>query len=119
MMRLLTDEHVPPLYRTQLLRRNPELTIWRVGSVGTPPFGTPDPAILVWCEEHGFVLLTNNRKSMPVHLAAHVNAGRHVPGILTIDLDAPIGVVLEEVLTIAMIADDGEYMDRIVYIPLR
>src|SRR2546421_1792103 len=106
MMRLITDEHVPPLYREQLLRLNPELVIWHVGSVRTPPFGSPDPAILVWCEDHDFVLVTNNRKTMPRHLREHLEAGRHIPGILTIDLEAPIGIVIEELLTVAMIAGE-------------
>ena len=31
------------------------------------------------------MLVTNNRHSMPSHLADHLAGGRHVPGILLID----------------------------------
>jgi hypothetical protein len=30
MINYLLDEHVPPLYRAQLLRREPSLTVWRI-----------------------------------------------------------------------------------------
>jgi Domain of unknown function (DUF5615) len=46
-----------------------------------PSAGTSDPAILVWLEQHGYILVTENRSSMPRHLPDHLEAGRHVPGI--------------------------------------
>ena len=69
-IKYLLDENVDPLYRTELLKREPEMVVWRVGMPGTPPSQTLDPDILRWCEQHGFVLVTNNRKSMPMHLRA-------------------------------------------------
>ena len=59
------DENVDPLYQIQLLRREPKLIVWAVGDEGAPPKSTLDPEILIWCEEHGFVLVTNNGTSMP------------------------------------------------------
>jgi hypothetical protein len=32
-MRLLLDENVDPLYRQELLRREPTLVVWRVGDI--------------------------------------------------------------------------------------
>ncbi len=71
MLRYLMDENVNPVYINQLRRRESDLIIRAVGEPDTPPKGTLDPEILMWCEVHKFVLLTNNRKSMPVHLADH------------------------------------------------
>ncbi|HZP80791.1 MAG TPA: hypothetical protein VFB21_04060 [Chthonomonadaceae bacterium] len=90
-----------------------------MGDVGAPQRGTQDPDILLWCEEYDFVLVTNNRKSMPRHLADHLAAGHHVPGILTVDLEASVGVVTEFLAAIAGASYEGEYQDRIAYIPLR
>jgi hypothetical protein len=36
-IRYLLDENVDPIYRIELLRREPSLTIWRIGSPGAPP----------------------------------------------------------------------------------
>ena len=66
-------------------RAAPELVVWIVADPGAPSRGAFDPDILVWCEEHRFVLVTNNRKSIPRHLADHLALDRHVPGILVIN----------------------------------
>ena len=80
-LRYLLDENVASLFRIELVRREPAVVVWKIGDPGLPPRGTLDPEILRWCEEQDFLLVTNNRKSMPEHLAAHLDAGRHVPGI--------------------------------------
>ena len=118
MINFLMDEHVPPLYRAQLLRREQSLTVWRIGDEGALPKGTPDPVLLCWCEENDFVLITNNRKTMPRHLADHLAAGRHVPGILILNLDAPIGLALDDLILIATASQPQEFLDRIAYVPL-
>jgi hypothetical protein len=48
--------------------------------LGCPDYGTLDPDILIWCEENEFILVTNNRKSMPVHLQDHLAENRRATG---------------------------------------
>jgi hypothetical protein len=36
----LIDENLPPLYREQLLRRQPDLTVWMIGEPGVPSKST-------------------------------------------------------------------------------
>ena len=98
----LLDEQMPPAYQSQLLRREPALIVWRVGFPGSPPKGTLDPEILAWYEQHDFVLVTNNRKSMPRHLADHLAAGRHIPGILTVDITRDLAGNLDDLLLAAL-----------------
>ncbi|MEY2977462.1 MAG: hypothetical protein ACO31I_14310 [Prochlorotrichaceae cyanobacterium] len=114
----LLDEHIPPLYRTQIVRREPSLIVRIIGDPDAPAKGTLDPAILIWCEIHNFILVTNNRKSMPKHLADHLDEGRHIPGILVIDPTQSIGQIIEELIIVAGASDDDEYHDRIEYLPL-
>lgn len=117
-IRYLLDEHLNPAYRSHLVRRNPDLVVRIIGDLDAPPKGTLDSDILVWCETNGFMLVTNNRKSMPKHLADHLADGRHIPGILTIDTDQSIGQTVEDLLIIAGASFDSEYQDRIDYLPL-
>jgi Domain of unknown function (DUF5615) len=117
-MRYLLDEHIAPAYRAQLLRAVPDLEVWIIGDPGAPPRGTLDPDILIWCEEHDFVLVTNNRKSMPRHLADHLALGRHMPGILVTNPALSIGELLDELVLIAGASDENEYRDLILYLPL-
>lgn len=118
MIRYLMDENVAPVYQIQLLRQEPDLIVLAVGDEGTPPKGTLDPEILIWCEDRGFILVTNNRTSMPPHLTDHINQGRHVPGIFILNPNMGIGETIEELILIAGMSDDDEYQGTIKYLPL-
>jgi hypothetical protein len=65
LLKYLMDENVNPIYANQIRRKIPDLIIR--SEIGTPYLSTLDSEILLWCEEYGFILVTNNRKSMPVH----------------------------------------------------
>jgi hypothetical protein len=71
----LLDETVDPLYRSELLKRGPVMVVWRVGSPGAPYLETLDPEILCCCEDNDFILVTNNRKTIPQHLRDHLEQG--------------------------------------------
>jgi hypothetical protein len=124
MFKYLLDEHIPPAYRAQILRRaeslnsDSELEVWVIGDPDAPARGTLDPDILVWCESHGFALVTNNRRSMPAHLADHLAAGHHVPGIFTISPDLSIGQLIDELILIAFAVLEGEFADHITFLPI-
>jgi hypothetical protein len=100
LIRYLLDENIDPKLRTQLIRHAPDLVVWRIGDPGAPKRGTPDPNILLWCEANGFMMVTGNRQSMPVHLQAYLAAGHHVPGILIAHPDMTIGAILDQLLLI-------------------
>ena len=68
---------------------------------------------------HDFSLVTNNRKSMPQHLVDHLAAGNHVPGIFTINLNASMRLIIEDLILVAGASYEDEYIDQIVFIPLR
>ena len=55
---------------------------------------------------------------MPIHLANHVAAGQHVPGIFMLDPDLRIGETIEELLDAAYASLEDEYPDQIRYLPL-
>lgn len=115
---LLLDEHVPRLYQTELGRRDPDILVWLVGDPEAPPRGTSDSAILRWCETTGFVLVTNNRRTMPRHLADHLAAGQHVPGIVMLNTELGVGRTIENLVAIARGYDAAELRDLILYLPV-
>ena len=117
-LKYLIDENVNPLYPNQIKLKEPEIVIQVVGESGTPPKGTLDPEILCWCEENNFILVTNNRTSMPVHLADHTASNRHIPGIFILNPNLSIGENIEELILAALASEDDEYQDRVIYLPL-
>lgn len=116
-LKYLLDENVNPLYKTQLTRQNADIVIWAVGEPHAPPKGTLDPEILIWCEDHNFVLVTNNRTSMPVHLVDHINQGRNVPGIFILNEKLSIGENLDELIFLSKASFDDDYQNQIVHLP--
>jgi Domain of unknown function (DUF5615) len=117
-IRYLLDEHLPKWWRREIVVREPGLEVWRVGDLLAPPLRSSDPVILEWCETHGFVLVTNNRKSMPQHLADHCAKGRHVPGIFVVDPGLNINELAEDLILIAAASLEQEYQDQIRYLPM-
>lgn len=117
-IRYLLDENVDPVFRSGLLRSEPNLTVWQIGMLNAPTLGTLDPDILIWCEENGFILVTNNRKSMPVHLDDHLESGRHTNGIFILNSEFSVGETIDELLLIALASAPEEYFDRITYLPV-
>lgn len=117
-LRFLLDENVDPVLRTELLRHQPEMIVWRIGDPSTPPRGTADPEILFWCELNKFILITNNRKSMPRHLNDHLAQDRHVPGIFELSPSMSLGEVIEELTLIWAVSEPEGFQDQIIYLPL-
>jgi len=117
-IRYLLDENVDPTLRTGLLNQEPDLVVWRIGDLKVPPAGTLDPEILCWCEDNEFILVTNNRKSMPNHLIDHLNEGRHVPSIFELNPRMSMGETIEELTLIWGASEAEEYQDRIVHLPV-
>jgi Domain of unknown function (DUF5615) len=116
-LKYLMDENVDPVYTNQLRRQKPDLVVWAVGEPDTPAKGTLDSEILYWCEEHNFVLVTNNPKSMPVHLTDHIAEGHHMPGIFILNPKST-GQNLEELILLAEYSFDNEYKDQIIHVPI-
>jgi hypothetical protein len=116
MLNCLLDEHIPIAYRSTILALVVELDVLRVGDVGAPPLNASDPEILIWCDENASALITNNRKSMPRHLADHVAQGQHIPGIFVVDLDESIGRNAELIAIYLKVSLVNEFQDQIIYL---
>jgi len=117
-IRYLLDENVDPVFRTALLKQEPSMIVWKIGNPGVPPRGTKDPDILDWCEQNEFILVTNNRTSMPEHLTDHIAMGRSIPGILELNPNMSIGETVEELILIWGASELKEYQDLIIYLPV-
>ncbi len=114
----LFDENVDPAYVNLIRRRNPDLVVLAVGELTAPSKGTLDPEILILCEIHNFILVTNNRRSMPVYLTDHLEQNCHVPGIFILNSKLSIGQNIELLLLIYEASFDNEYQDRIYNLPV-
>lgn len=108
----LLDEHLPKKHIEAVPQYDREIDILRVGVSGAPPRGTLDPDILVYCEVMQRVLVTDNRKSMPVQVTAPFSAGRHHWGIVEIDRKLSIGDMASQLQIFWGASEAEEWIDR-------
>jgi hypothetical protein len=114
----LFDECFSSDLANELRQKAPGFEVDYVGKGGVLPKSTPDADVLVWCEENDRVLVTNNRRTMPVELANHLAMGRHVPGIFQVPAEWSVDDMFSELILIAGTAMPGEYADHIRYLPI-
>lgn len=117
-LQYLFDENFGQRLRKAMRSAAPQITVWCVGDAGAPSLGTNDPEILIWCEAYNFVLVTDNRRSMPAHLQDHLSAGRHVPGIFVLRPDLSMGETIDELVLSWEASLPNEFRDQIRYLPI-
>jgi hypothetical protein len=114
----LFDEHVDLVLVAAVRRAAPHLRVARVGDEGAPRLGCADPDILVWCERNDSILVTNNRHSMPGHVAEHIAMGGRVPGVFVLSRQLSIGEAATDLAIVAETSLVQEYRDAIWHLPL-
>ncbi len=114
----LLDQHLPIWWPATMMRLQPSVVVWRINDGVAPPDDTLDPDILDWCEAHDAILLTNNRSTMPAHLADHIATGRHVPGIFLVHAQLDVTILANSLAYIAGAMLPDEFQDQILYPPL-
>lgn len=117
----LFDEHLRGALwraiRDHNARGRHPLDVVRVGDLEKLPLGSLDSEILLWAEREERILVSEDRKSLPRHLADHLAAGHHSPGIFTIRRTATIFKLVSFLELAAYASEAHEWRDRIEYIP--
>lgn len=116
-VRLVTDEHIARKLLVGLRRIVEDVDIVRVQDVGLRTFD--DPTILAWAADSRRVLVTQDIRTMPDFAHQRVAAGLPMPGIFVLPTMMPIGAAIDELALIVEASDPREWVDRVVYLPLR
>lgn len=116
MLKLLVDEHIARKLVQGLLRKEPRLDVVRVQEVGLRR--ALDPDILEWAASEGRVLVTFDVKTVPAAAYSRAAEGQHMPGVFAITESTPLGVVIEQLLVLAIVSLPNEWEGQVVYLPL-
>lgn len=118
-IRFLLDENLNPRVKSALLHRDPTIDVLQIGDAEALPRGTLDPDILKCLEHDQRALVTDNRKSIPGHIADHFAAGGHHWGIfMLVQTQASIGQLAEELFLLWEASEAKEWIDQRRWLPL-
>ena len=116
MLRFLADENFHGDVTQGLLLRRPGLNLIRVQDMGL--LGADDPQILAWAADHGCIVLTRDRATMPDFAFKRIAAGAPMPGLFVIRPGVPGGELIEELLALDELSQPGDWDGQVVHIPL-
>jgi hypothetical protein len=120
-IRYLVDENLRGPFWSALTRANSEhptpIEITCIGEYNAPPLGSKDPEILIWAERHGYLVVSNDVRTMPGLVARHLWAGGHVPGVFLIELPCSIPQILEALFYFATESEADDWQDLSIFIP--
>src|SRR5262249_28767201 len=105
----LLDEHLRGLLWRAIQRHNALgsqlLDVVRVGDPPDLPRGSVDPDILLWAEREGRILVSRDESTLGTHLASHLAAGHHSPGIFLVRKRCSLSQVVEWLVEAAHSSD--------------
>jgi predicted nuclease of predicted toxin-antitoxin system len=103
-LRYLLDEHL----------RGP---LWRAIQWHNLPLGSEDPTLLRWAEREQRILVTHDPDTMPRHLADHLAAGQHSPGVFMLRPHSTLPQIVSFLQDAAYASEPEEWQDRVQFIP--
>jgi hypothetical protein len=112
----LVDQNFNEHIADGLIRRNAALGLTHVRDVGLA--AATDPVILEWAASNGLVLLTHDRRTIPLHAYDRVSAGLPMPGVFLVHDGMPIGQAIDQLLIASHCLDSSECKDLVTYFPL-
>lgn len=80
--------------------------------------GTPDPALLERAAQEGRIMLSRDTRTMRPSAYARVAAGLPMPGLFLVRQNEPMGPVIEDILLRSVTSLEGEWDNRVEYLPI-
>jgi hypothetical protein len=93
------------------------IDVVRVGDPPDLPLGSVDPDILAWAERERRIVVSRDEGTMKTHLAEHLKAGNHSPGVFLIRKGSALADVAFFLAAAAHASDAVDWQDRYMYIP--
>jgi hypothetical protein len=120
-LRFLLDEHLRGPLWLAIMRHNSRgelpIDVIRVGDTADLPLGSSDLAILLWAAREVRILITEDRRTIAVHLAQHTKGNHNSPGVFIVRIGFSIGQLVSHLELVAHAGKPTDYEDGITYIP--
>jgi hypothetical protein len=116
MLLFLADQNFDGDIIRGLLREIPDLDIVTAHHAGLSE--ALDPMLLEWAADHERVVLTHDKKTMPDHAGHRIRTGELMCGVVVVPLLLPIRQAIDEIGLIATCSLEGEWQNRVQFLPL-
>jgi predicted nuclease of predicted toxin-antitoxin system len=116
-IRLLADENLNHTITRSLLQLLPDLDLVTVGEVGLK--GISDPQLLDWAARERRVLLSHDVRTLVGFAQNRVAEGLLMAGLVIVEGHVTIRQAIEDIALLAECSGDGEWDDKIIFLPLR
>lgn len=115
MLRLLIDESIDGSVVRGLIRRLLSPAVLRVQEAGLRT--EDDQIILEWTATYGYVVVTQDRKTMTRYAQERVAAGQPMPGLLVLRPRITIGDAIDALHVAAECGTEADWKDQVLYWP--
>jgi predicted nuclease of predicted toxin-antitoxin system len=115
-MRFLIDENFNQRVLRGLKQRIPSIDYVIVQE--TELRQAEDTTILAWAAEHGRILITHDKDTIPNLAYERVRANQSMPGVILVPEELSIGRAIDELLIVMECSDQSEYENLVVHLPL-
>lgn len=115
MIRFVADENFNNDILRGVQRRVPKVELLRIQD--TELAGQPDPLVLEWAAQHGYIVLTHDVNTMRGYFYERVQANLPVPGLFLVHGNKPISQVIDTLELILLASDESEWQGTIRYLP--
>jgi hypothetical protein len=97
-------------------RREPALEFVRARDVGLSD--KPDPEVLAFAADNGFLLVSHDVNTMPAQAFARVAAAEPMHGLFMVQQTQPISAVIESLVLIWSASEAEEWQNQVRFLPL-
>ena len=99
-----------------VLRREPLVEFQRLRNIGLDE--RPDPEVLAWAAENGFILLSHDVNTMRGFAYERIAQGRLMAGLLLVHQTDPIAPVIESLVLIWSAMEAEELRGIVEFLPI-
>jgi hypothetical protein len=116
MLRMLIDQDLDHDILRGLIRRLPRLDAVTAFEIGMRE--ATDPQLLTRAAQEGRIVVTHDRKTMPMHAAALMSAGENIAGLLVVPRGMSLRQAIEDLELMIACSENDEWVNVIRYLPL-
>lgn len=116
MLKILIDQDFDHDILRGITRRLSQIDFVTAFEVGASDWD--DEKLLLWASQNDRVLLTHDRRTMPIHFATLLEKGENLQGVIIAPRQLPIGQAIDELEMIIVCSENDEWQNILKILPL-